>query len=188
MKKNVKTSIQSDSKKADEEIEIPEVEIVPSEEIENDENLDIEDDQEVEMPEHIVEETASETETEIKPIPENTEISNKSKIKALKRSVENKMYSIEREESKVKLWRIQAADRDKKATDEYEKRKTELEILLKKNQDRFDKRMAKTKKWWHEFSDNYTATKIKKLHDDLTLLQNELSKFEKLESKPEENE
>jgi hypothetical protein len=189
MKKTIKSSIQSDSKKADEEIEKPEVEIVPSEEIENDEILDIEDDQDEETPGQI-EETANETETvsepEVKPIPENSEISNKSKIKALKRSVDNKMYSIEREESKVKLWRIQAADRDKKATDEYEKRKSELEVLLKKNQERFDKRMAKTKKWWHEFSDNYTDTKIKKLHNDLTLLQSELSKFESLESEPEE--
>jgi hypothetical protein len=205
MKKNVKT-IQSKSEKTEiekpeveiipseeneipeveivpsEEIEIPEVEIIPSEENAN-ENLDIEDDQEETQPDHIVEETASETEAkpEIKSVTENTEVSNKQKIKALKRTIDNKMYSIEREESKVKLWRIQAVDMDKKATDDYEKRKSELEILLKKNQERFDKRMAKTKKWWHEFSDNYTETKIKKLHDDLALLQSELLKFESLE-------
>jgi hypothetical protein len=182
MKKNVKT-IQSKSEKT--EIEKPaEIEIIPSEEI-ADEILvpeELEQDEET-QPDHIVEETASETEPEpeIRPVTENTEVSNKTKIKALKRSVDNKMYSIEREESKVKLWRIQASDRDKKATDEFTKRLAELEVLLKKNQERFDKRMAKTKKWWHEFSDNYTDTKIKKLHDDLTLLQSELLKFESLE-------
>jgi hypothetical protein len=200
MKKNVKT-IQSINEKT--EIEKPEVEIIPSVEneipeveiIPSEENADenyvpeeIEQDEET-QPDHIVKETAEPetvSEPEIKSVTENKEVSNKTKIKALKRSVDNKMYSIEREESKIKLWRIQASDRDKKATDEYEKRKSELEVLLKKNQERFDKRMAKTKKWWHEFSDNYTETKIKKLHDDLTLLQSELLKFEKIESEPEE--
>jgi hypothetical protein len=138
MKKNVKT-IQSLNEKTEiekpEEIEIPEVEIIPSEE-NADENFvpeEIEQDEET-QPEHIVEETAEpepNPEPEIKSVTENTEVSNKQKIKALKRSVDNKMYSIEREEAKVKLWRIQAADRDKKATDEYEKRKSELEALLK---------------------------------------------------------
>ena len=116
--------------------------------------------------------------SEPKPVSENAEVVNKQKIKALKRSIENKTFTIEREEIKVKDWRVQAADRDKLATEEFEKKKSAIEELLKKNQERFNKRMAKTKKWWHEYSDNYEVTKIKKLKDELTLLQAELLKFD----------
>ena len=116
--------------------------------------------------------------SEPKPVSENAEVVNKQKIKALKRSIENKTFTIEREEIKVKDWRVQATDRDKLATEEFEKKKSAIEELLKKNQERFNKRMAKTKKWWHEYSDNYEVTKIKKLKDELTLLQAELLKFD----------
>lgn len=116
--------------------------------------------------------------TEPKPVSENAEVVNKQKIKALKRSIENKTFTIEREEIKVKDWRVQAADRDKFATEEFEKKKSAIEESLKKNQERFNKRMAKTKKWWHEYSDNYELTKIKKLKDELALLQAELLKFD----------
>ena len=116
--------------------------------------------------------------SEPKPVSENAEVVNKQKIKALKRSIENKTFTIEREEIKVKDWRVQAADRDKLATEEFEKKKSAIEESLKKNQERFNKRMAKTKKWWHEYSDNYEVTKIKKLKDELTLLQAELLKFD----------
>jgi hypothetical protein len=180
MKKNVKTSIQSDSKKADNEIEISEAEIVPSEEITDDILVpDAEVEQDEETPEHI-EETA-EPDKEIKPISENTDISNKFKIKAIKRSIDNKIYSIDREVSKVAGWRIAAKDRDEKATAEYQKRKLELEALLQKNQERFDKRMLKTQKWWWDYSITYENTKIIKLNADLVLLKNELLKFELLE-------
>ena len=116
--------------------------------------------------------------SEPKPVSENAEVVNKQKIKALKRSIENKTFTIEREEIKVKDWRVQAADRDKLATEEFEKKKSAIEESLKKNQERFNKRMAKTKKWWHEYSDNYEVTKIKKLKDELALLQVELLKFD----------
>ena len=116
--------------------------------------------------------------SEPKPVSENAEVVNKQKIKALKRSIENKTFTIEREEIKVKDWRVQATDRDKLATEEFEKKKSAIEESLKKNQERFNKRMAKTKKWWHEYSDNYEVTKIKKLKDELTLLQAELLKFD----------
>ena len=116
--------------------------------------------------------------SEPKPVSENAEVVNKQKIKALKRSIENKTFTIEREEIKVKDWRVQAADRDKLATEEFEKKKSAIEESLKKNQERFNKRMAKTKKWWHEYSDNYEVTKIKKLKDELALLQAELLKFD----------
>jgi hypothetical protein len=191
MKKNLNTTIQSDSKKAD-EIEIPEVEIVPSEEIENDEILntdaEVEQDDEETTPEHITEE-ASEPEPEIKPISENTpktEVPNNLKIKALKRALENKTFSLDRENSKCNGWVIQAKDRDDKTSAEYHKRKSELEDLMKKNDERYDKRMAKTKKWWWDFTLNYQQTKLKKIEDDIALLQSELLKFESLEIKPEE--
>ena len=116
--------------------------------------------------------------SEPKPVSENAEVVNKQKIKALKRSIENKTFTIEREEIKVKDWRVQATDRDKLATEEFEKKKSAIEESLKKNQERFNKRMAKTKKWWHEYSDNYEVTKIKKLKDELALLQAELLKFD----------
>ena len=116
--------------------------------------------------------------SEPKPVSENAEVVNKQKIKALKRSIENKTFTIEREEIKVKDWRVQATDRDKLATEEFEKKKSAIEESLKKNQERFNKRMAKTKKWWHEYSDNYEVTKIKKLKDELALLHSELLKFD----------
>lgn len=140
----------------------------------SDEKSIVASDIEVKDAKPVSEEKASEP----KPVSENAEVVNKQKIKALKRSIENKTFTIEREEIKVKDWRVQATDRDKLATEEFEKKKSAIEELLKKNQERFNKRMAKTKKWWHEYSDNYEVTKIKKLKDELTLLQAELLKFD----------
>ena len=106
---------------------------------------------------------------------------NKFKIKTLKRSLENKKYALERENIKVRDWRVQAVDRDNKAGFEYEKRKKELEDLLAKNQTRYDKRMAKTQKWWWEYCINHEATKIAKIQKDIILLANEINKLEGIE-------
>ena len=140
----------------------------------SDEKSIVASDIEVKDAKPVSEEKASEP----KPVSENAEVVNKQKIKALKRSIENKTFTIEREEIKVKDWRVQATDRDKLATEEFEKKKSAIEESLKKNQERFNKRMAKTKKWWHEYSDNYEVTKIKKLKDELALLHSELLKFD----------
>ena len=188
MKKEVK---KVQNKVENSETETPEENIISSEENENeilendadefekvllssDEKSIVASDIEVKDAKPVSEEKVSEP----KPVSENAEVVNKQKIKALKRSIENKTFTIEREEIKVKDWRVQAADRDKLATEEFEKKKSAIEELLKKNQERFNKRMAKTKKWWHEYSDNYEVTKIKKLKDELTLLQAELLKFD----------
>ncbi len=188
MKKEVK---KVQNKVENSETETPEENIISSEENENeilendadefekvllssDEKSIVASDIEVKDAKPVSEEKASEP----KPVSENAEVVNKQKIKALKRSIENKTFTIEREEIKVKDWRVQATDRDKLATEEFEKKKSAIEELLKKNQERFNKRMAKTKKWWHEYSDNYEVTKIKKLKDELTLLQAELLKFD----------
>ena len=129
------------------------------------------------------------TDTQLKPETksetENAELSNKQKIKALKRAIENKKYSLDRETEKCRTWRVQAKDRDEKATNEYQKRKKELEELLKKSEERYNKRIAKTKKWWWEYCVNFENTKIKKINDDLTLLQSELGKFEEHEPEVE---
>ena len=119
---------------------------------------------------------------ELKQIEETPEVTAKQKIKALKRAMEAKQSAIEREEIKVKDWRVQGKDRDEKATSEFEKRKIMLEDSLKKNEERYQKRMAKTEKWWWQYCINHEGTKIKKLQDDLSLLQTELTK---LEEKPE---
>ena len=188
MKKEVK---KVQNKVENSETETPEENIISSEENENeilendadefekvllssDEKSIVASDIEVKDAKPVSEEKVSEP----KPVSENAEVVNKQKIKALKRSIENKTFTIEREEIKVKDWRVQATDRDKLATEEFEKKKSAIEELLKKNQERFNKRMAKTKKWWHEYSDNYEVTKIKKLKDELTLLQAELLKFD----------
>lgn len=188
MKKEVK---KVQNKVENSETETPEENIISSEENENeilendadefekvllssDEKSIVASDIEVKDAKPVSEEKVSEP----KPVSENAEVVNKQKIKALKRSIENKTFTIEREEIKVKDWRVQATDRDKLATEEFEKKKSAIEELLKKNQERFNKRMAKTKKWWHEYSDNYEVTKIKKLKDELALLQAELLKFD----------
>ena len=188
MKKEVK---KVQNKVENSETETPEENIISSEENENeilendadefekvllssDEKSIVASDIEVKDAKPVSEEKVSEP----KPVSENAEVVNKQKIKALKRSIENKTFTIEREEIKVKDWRVQAADRDKLATEEFEKKKSAIEESLKKNQERFNKRMAKTKKWWHEYSDNYEVTKIKKLKDELALLQAELLKFD----------
>ncbi len=188
MKKEVK---KVQNKVENSETETPEENIISSEENENeilendadefekvllssDEKSIVASDIEVKDAKPVSEEKVSEP----KPVSENAEVVNKQKIKALKRSIENKTFTIEREEIKVKDWRVQATDRDKLATEEFEKKKSAIEESLKKNQERFNKRMAKTKKWWHEYSDNYEVTKIKKLKDELTLLQAELLKFD----------
>ena len=102
MKKEEKNKFQK-SKKT--EIEDGEEIIISSEET-ADEILEIEpEEQEDEIEnasEHIIEEIAQ---PETKPVPENSEVSNKLKIKAIKRAIENKKYSIDKEESKVTLWR-----------------------------------------------------------------------------------
>ncbi len=188
MKKEVK---KVQNKVENSETETPEENIISSEENENeilendadefekvllssDEKSIVASDIEVKDAKPVSEEKVSEP----KPVSENAEVVNKQKIKALKRSIENKTFTIEREEIKVKDWRVQATDRDKLATEEFEKKKSAIEESLKKNQERFNKRMAKTKKWWHEYSDNYEVTKIKKLKDELALLQAELLKFD----------
>ncbi|MDT3740745.1 MAG: hypothetical protein RO257_14735 [Candidatus Kapabacteria bacterium] len=179
MKKEVK---KVQNKIENSETETPEETIISSEVNEN-ENLENDADEfekvlmasdEVKDAKPVSEEKVSEP----KPVSENAEVVNKQKIKALKRSIENKTFTIEREEIKVKDWRVQAADRDKLATEEFEKKKSAIEESLKKNQERFNKRMAKTKKWWHEYSDNYEVTKIQKLKDELALLQAELLKYD----------
>lgn len=161
------------------ETEEPEEVINPSDELEQD-NEKVPFDEET--PEVINSETK--TESEAKPVPEKSELTNKQKINALKRTLLNKNQSLERERRKVADWRSQAKDRDEKATTEFQKRKTELEELLKKSEERFNKRIAKTKKLWHEYSDNYEINKINKIEKDITLLQNELFKLEVTEPEP----
>lgn len=121
-------------------------------------------------------ETASQSKTKAEQVVENTAAMDKFKLSNLRRSLENKKATLEREKAKCTDWVTQGNHRDEKATEEYEKRKTELEELIKKNQERFDKRMAKTKTQWHDYVVNYEATKIKKLEDEVTLLQLELEK------------
>ena len=174
----------------DEIIETEPEEILVDEEPEQDEEIqetgtdeEIQDD---ELPPNLQE---KKTDTQLKPETksetENAELSNKQKIKALKRAIENKKYSLDRETEKCRTWRVQAKDRDEKATNEYQKRKKELEELLKKSEERYNKRIAKTKKWWWEYCVNFENTKIKKINDDLTLLQSELGKFEEHEPEVE---
>ncbi len=126
-------------------------------------------------------ESAPVTESEKPPEPEKTVLSNKQKIAALKRSIQNKQFSLEREQTKVRDWRIQGNDRINKATATYEKRKAELQDALSKTEERFNKSIAKTQKLWLDYADNFEQTKIKKIEDDLTLLQSELSKIEEIE-------
>jgi len=165
----------------DEETETDE-EILVDEETENDEEI-----QDDELPPNLQEKKAdTEPKPETKSEAENAELTNKQKVKALKRAIENKKYSLDRETEKCRTWRVQAKDRDEKATNEYQKRKKELEEQLKKSEERYNKRIARTKKWWWEFCVNFENTKIKKINDDLTLLQTELSKLE--EHEPENAE
>jgi hypothetical protein len=180
MKKEVKNIFKKKSKKA--EIEEPE-------EIESsDENVD--DELEQDSKQVPAEEKApvvispEKKEPETKPVPEKSELTKKQKISALKRALENKTFALEKEKTKVRDWRSEAEDRDGKATAEFQKRKTELEELLKKSEARFNKRIAKTNKWWRVYSDNYESTKIKKIEDDITLLQSELTKLEATEPEP----
>ena len=118
----------------DEIIETEPEEILVDEEPEQDEEIqetgtdeEIQDD---ELPPNLQE---KKTDTQLKPETksetENAELSNKQKIKALKRAIENKKYSLDRETEKCRTWRVQAKDRDEKATNEYQKRKKELEEL-----------------------------------------------------------
>ncbi len=191
----MKNKKQQQSKKQNEsaELETPEEEILPSEEIEND-DLELEEEQEPledEIPETIEsEELDDETPDavepdasveEIKPVGEVTEITGKQKIKALKRAIDNKNLSLDRERVKVKEWRQQAKDRNDKALTEFEKRKKELEEALEKNQKRFDARIAKTQKWWIEYSDEYEINKIQKIEADIALLKSELEKIDEKE-------
>lgn len=150
--------------------------------INNDENEFTDDDIEDIQP---TDEATLEPES-VTPEPESATVpslTNKQKAKAVRRSIENKKMALDRETRKVKEWRVQAKDRDEKATAEYQKRKSELEEMLRKSEERYTKRMAKTKKWWHEYSDNYEATKIQKIENDIILLTTELQKYE---DKPEE--
>jgi hypothetical protein len=190
MKLGLKNKTQQKTKKA--ETEEPEDVNIPSEE-NTDENREIEPindliPSEEEIPDvksSDVKETESVpgTESEKPPVPENTALSNKQKIAALKRSIQNKQFSLDREQTKVKDWRVQGADRIDKATKLYEKRKKELEDALKKTEERFNKSIGKTQKMWLDYSDNYEKTKIKKIEDDIILLQTELSKLESQEPK-----
>jgi hypothetical protein len=164
------------------EVEIQEDELLTSDET-ADEIIEIEPEEHLPGVDEI-EEIPSEDkieiipDSELQPVAENPEVTAKQKIKALKRAMEFKQSAIEREEIKVKDWRVQAKDRDEKATSEFEKRKTMLEESLKKNEERYQKRIAKTEKWWWQYCINHEATKIKKLQDDLSLLQTELTKLE----------
>lgn len=103
------------------------------------------------------------------------------RIKSLKRTIDHKKYSREHEQAKVADWRIQAAHRDASAHDEYTRRKAELEAQLIKNDDRYNKRITKTKTHWWDYCTNYEETKIKKFDSEIELLEKEL---EKLESAP----
>ena len=190
MKKFGKTKVQQNEKTDNSaEVEIPEDELLTSDELE-DEIIEIEPEEqlpgvdEIEQIDEVPPEVKDEVipDSEPKQIAENPEALAKQKIKALKRAIEFKQSAIEREEIKVKDWRVQGKDRDEKATSEFQKRKTMLDESLKKNEERYQKRMAKTEKWWWQYSLNHEATKIKKLQDDLSLLQTELAK---LEEKPE---
>lgn len=175
MKKETKKSVQSENEKN--EIDAMENDIniseIAPEEIENDiaevstdtANEEKNDNVKLSMPEE-------------KADPESDQKLLKLKIKALKRSIDNKKYAIARDQEKKDLWRIQAKERDEKATSEFETKKILLEEQLKKNQDRFDKKMAKTKKWWHEYTDNFEITKIQKSKDELSKLEIELIKLE----------
>jgi metal-responsive CopG/Arc/MetJ family transcriptional regulator len=140
-------------------------------------DIDLDDDQEDEIPEEIPEEIVEEVPVP-KKVPENSELTNAQKVKAIKRALENKINTLTREKAKVRDWRSQAIDRNEKATTEFEKRKTELEELIKKSEDRFNKRIAKTQKFWIEYSDNYEVTKIKGIEQDIALLQAELDKLQ----------
>jgi hypothetical protein len=179
MKLGLKNKTQQKTRKA--ENEEPEESKLPSEEI-----IDIPDtiDDEIpafdkidsSIPEVQETESAAIIDSEKQPLPENTALSNKQKIAAIKRSIQNKQYNLDREQTKVKDWRVQGADRIDKATKLYEKRKAELEDALKKTEERFNKSIGKTQKMWLDYSDNYEKTKIKKIEDDIILLQTELSK------------
>ena len=181
MKKEIKKQVQQ---KSQAEIEEPE-EIIISGEIETDEldeqNEQIPSDEEPEQ----IESSEIVPVADIKTVAENTEISNTQKIKAVKRSLENKKYSLDREKTKCNDWLKQADTRDAKATEEYENRKKELEELLRKTTERYEKRVSKTKIQWREYTENYLNTKVKKIEDDIVLLQTELSKLETLEPKQE---
>ena len=207
MKKTQNKNQQTNNKSA--EVESTEEEIISSEEIEisepeemdsdqfeeeddEEENLDEEDSADEDFQFEEDESDSNSEENQVSDVEENpksepvsnlVEITNKQKIKALKRAIENKNYSLERENQKIKDWKIQATDRDKKANDEFMKRKSELESLLQKNQIRYDKRIAKTKKWWWDYCDNHKITKVAKIEQDVILLLTELSKLESLEPK-----
>jgi hypothetical protein len=146
--------------------------------------IEVENNQEFEeiesLPEHVVEEIEV---ADVKTADVLTEITNKQKIRAILRAIENKKYSIDRENEKCRIWEIQGKDRDDKANFEYNKRKVELDELLRKNQERYDKRMAKTHKWWHQYIITHRATKIKSLVDGLALLEAELMKLDDQEPK-----
>ena len=60
-----------------------------------------------------------------------------------------------------------------------------MEELLRKTTERFEKRMAKTKLQWRIYTEDYLNTRVKKIEDDIVLLQTELSKLETLEPKQE---
>ena len=156
-----KSKFQQKTKKVA-EIEETEEENIPSdenfsEELEEDEEQVPEEE---EIPESESPEEKPEKEPEAKSVAENKELSNKQKIKALKRALETKTYALEKAKDTVKGWRSQAADRDNRANTEYQKRKAECEEMLKKIEERYQKRIARTKKWWLDYSDNVEKTKI----------------------------
>ena len=101
----------------------------------------------------------------------------KYRISALKRALENKTASLDREKAKVEDWRVQAKNRDIKAQVEFDKRKTELEALLAKNLERYEKRKSKTQKFWWEYCINYEATKIIKIESEVEQLKAEHEKL-----------
>ncbi|MBI3258243.1 MAG: hypothetical protein HYZ54_01990 [Ignavibacteriae bacterium] len=101
----------------------------------------------------------------------------KYRLTSLKRALENKTASLDREKAKVEDWLVQAKHRDEKSLEEFEKRKTELEALLTKNEERYNKRKAKTQKYWWDYCINYSATKVKKIEEEVEQLKAEHEKL-----------
>lgn len=164
--------------KAQVKTEIPEIEseeIIPSDEIENDEA------DEFILPSEDKSDEAEEEgikKSKLSLVPQNAELSDKQKIKAIKRTLENKKYALDRESQKCSEWLRQADERDAKAQDEYDRRKSELEDALLKAEERYNKRINRTLKMWREYTDNYLNTKVLKIKQNIQLLENELQKLE----------
>jgi hypothetical protein len=175
MKKETKKTVQSENENI--EIEVIENDInlseIAPEEIEN-EIAEVSTDTANELKNDNVKLSMPEEKAD----PESEEKLLKLKIKALKRSIDNKKYAIDRDQEKADLWRIQAKERDEKATTEFETKKILLEEQMKKNQERYNKRIQKTSIYWHIYTDDFEINKILKSKDELSKLETELIKLE----------